>query len=1545
MKRSFDSKTAAILFVSLIVISGGLFGLHSLQAGRNAELFLDAARKEVEEEKNSEAVKSYRSYLRLKPGDATAQAELGKLLFDTGNLPAASSVLEQALLLNSDDVESRRMAAQAGLVMGRFNDVKQHLRRILGVGTDRELIDADQDGELVLVFKEGDGEVFDWLAQAEQGLKELRRAVLFYRRAIELSPDRVQTYFRLAYLYQRELEQPKEADAVLQDLVKKNPSSPDAHLIVARYRLMLTADAVTRGSADTVTQQTELAAAAAEKALAAAETAAPEGGEKISAKIDANKVDALAILAECKLRLGDLDAARQYAEAGLKQAPKVPQWYTLLANVESQSGNAEESLRWIRDGIKVVDNGVEDLLGNLANMLLDRIPASRSNRDELLKETKAIVERLRQLGTVRPLVSYLQGRLYFVEQQWLKASQTLEKARPEFDDNPSIKKQIDYWLGQCYGQLDKHDLQLNAFRRAVNIDPFWIRARMGVVSALSSMEQVDAAAEELEELMRLPGAPVQGWLDMARLSIMKNYRAGPTDADWTVTARLLDEAARLMPDSPDVVIQRAELLVAQGKADDAVLLLQSHRDKSPDELAYWMAQMQLYSRQRKMDRYEAVWQEANEKFGDVPVLRLIRARNLLQKSGADAPDEVLKELRRLAQPDKKFTQNELVYLWYGLAQFAMPLEAYDFAEEMLAKVSENDPNNLNLWLLRFDVALRKNDASQMPDLLSQIRKIEDEGALWHYGTAIYLRLKAKDDDKAQLQQALLHLNQAKTFRPRWDRLSLLTADIRQTLGETDAAIAGYVEAIDFGLRDANIIRLTMQLLFQKGDFAEANKLIQILDEQKMLFSSDTSIARMASQISGRLNDNERALDIARRAAAASNAYDDHLWLGQMAMTLGPFNQTNGGIAPEERIKLEEEAQQAFRNAVEIDSAKPGAWVSLVALLSRTGRMDEAKQIVEEAKSKIDAKDAPLAMARCSTYLGELDAAQKQYEELLKASPDDPQMVRTLAEFHLENLRNALASTTLDKQARAEASDRENKALERMLRQLMNLKDTGETDLAWARLQLAVLSLSRGNINGLNDALALTEANLEATPDDLATLRIRALLLSAQNAPKRRQEAVKIYRKIVAMSGERTAPEDLFALVNVYQQNGDFYEARNTLRTLVARTANSKLESQTNYPVYLSKYVTVLMHLEELSEAEVWLGVFEGLEENANPKVKNLLRAELESRRGHHGVAVKTLLDFKMPELPSDSIGPVIAAEVPKTNANPTEISSQLEYLASLQKPKTADKKSNEAGVSPQATAAETARVEEVKKIYLDAAEKVLRESVGDDPRQRLQLAAFLVRHQHQDDALDLIEEIARVLNTSDDLPIMSEAMFMVLESETPNAAQVARISNILDQLRSQHADSTILMMVRARVLDLQGNDAGSQQIYREIIKAQPENVVAMNNLALMLLADDSSLYEAAELSERTIAAAGRVPTLLDTRAMIAIAAGEYPKALQLLNDAIDQSADTNFLFHRAVVYQRLGDERRAIEDFSMVAPQQIRENRLIPLEKNWKRKLENLSLQ
>ena len=411
-----------------------------------------------------------------------------------------------------------------------------------------------------------------FLANAEEALRreQFAEAASCLAWRLRLAPHDLESYPRLAALLRGRLDRPEEGDLWMDRLVAVNPVSPRAHVLRAEFWQRA--------------GRLKEAAAAATEAL----------------RFAPDDADALVLLTECALAGGDFEQARRQALRLLEVAPESDSSYATLARIEIHSGRRDDAIEWLRQGTAAAEKPSE-LAAMLVDLLID---------EGEIDEAQNVVQGLAGDQGGGPFASYVEARIEYAEGRWSRAADAFEVVRPKLAGRPELLRNVDLWLGDCYGRLGRIDRQMTAYRRALTVDSTWAPARAGLAEALLSAGRAEEALREYRALVQLPAAPPSGWCDLAHLLIARNRRLPRADRDWTEIDAALERAAAAAADWPRVAVLRAEALVLQERSAAAEKLLQEALDKNPGEIDLWTASAALARRQGDHRRAEKLLEEA-----------------------------------------------------------------------------------------------------------------------------------------------------------------------------------------------------------------------------------------------------------------------------------------------------------------------------------------------------------------------------------------------------------------------------------------------------------------------------------------------------------------------------------------------------------------------------------------------------------------------------------------------------------------------------------------------------------------------------------------------------------------------------------------------------------------------------------------------------------------------------------------------------------------------------------------------------------------------
>jgi tetratricopeptide (TPR) repeat protein len=119
------------------------------------------------------------------------------------------------------------------------------------------------------------------------------------------------------------------------------------------------------------------------------------------------------------------------------------------------------------------------------------------------------------------------------------------------------------------------------------------------------------------------------------------------------------------------------------------------------------------------------------------------------------------------------------------------------------------------------------------------------------------------------------------------------------------------------------------------------------------------------------------------------------------------------------------------------------------------------------------------------------------------------------------------------------------------------------------------------------------------------------------------------------------------------------------------------------------------------------------------------------------------------------------------------------------------------------------------------------------------------------------------------------------------------------------------------MLEMAGRSAEAAELYQQLLKLEPNNVIAINNLAWIMCEKQGKYQEALELARKGLDLAPQYMDLIDTRGMVYYRLGEFSKAVQDFTSCIklypnSAPAGVASRFHLARAFAKLGQKDQAI---------------------------------
>ncbi len=187
-----------------------------------------------------------------------------------------------------------------------------------------------------------------------------------------------------------------------------------------------------------------------------------------------------------------------------------------------------------------------------------------------------------------------------------------------------------------------------------------------------------------------------------------------------------------------------------------------------------------------------------------------------------------------------------------------------------------------------------------------------------------------------------------------------------------------------------------------------------------------------------------------------------------------------------------------------------------------------------------------------------------------------------------------------------------------------------------------------------------------------------------------------------------------------------------------------------------------------------------------------------------------------------------------------------------------------------------------------------------NPEEQLALVAFSSRYNRLDEGLRVCIAARKACKPE----AVSGATVALLRVCKASDAQCQEAQDWLRKAITDNPGKLVLRMHLANLFDYRGLYREAEEQYRELLKAEnePNNIVAMNNLAWLLALQPGKGAEALDIVTQAIQKAGRRPELLDTRGTILLNLGQTAEALVDLKEVATDAPTALRLFHLARAY-------------------------------------------
>ena len=917
-KRYFNWKLAIVLIISIAVLGVTAFGLRQWQRTNRADQGLILGNKAYDEQKWSEAAENLGRYLAIEQNDVPVLMKYAEALLKIR--PLRRNNIAQALNAYRIVLRADKNNSKAAMQL-------TELYFLMGMPGEAELITT----KYLDNNNDPDPELRRMLALALVGQRKFTEAAAQLKAIIQEHPDQISAYEMLGQLiYDRPDDFPDSpGEHWFNEAVKNNPSSALAYTVRAGF----------------YQRNKEIS-----KALADLEQAE---------KQDLSDPDVELRLASEFINVDILDKAEQHLTAVKSASPTNQGLWAIWAALAAKSKSQEKMLEVAENGLQELSSQPWDFMPTATELFircgqLDRAAEciSQMNQKDIKPPEVAFLE---------GLVAAERGSLFEAINHW-KKSIGLSNTTPE----PKIRLA----LSSTLSRLGNTQSALRQLRTLVSERPNLIAGHLALARLLAksgnwaesfrhaatakqlSPENPESSLLYLQAQMQLQAASSAGEIAKSLQDLEKvagnlpefkllKFQHALQQSNFTEAWALVTQLKKDYPSHIKTTMAEVELLIAQDKADDAILILSKALEEFPQAIEPVRYLADLLDRQGDKEKCETVVKDALERI-DQPVAR--RTLGLL-----------------LAELYVRWNQKDNVYL---------------LLNTLVQKLPEDIP--LKRGLLLCGQAI--NDPERAQQIVNDIKSLEgQEGWQWRYEQArIWF---SSEDFEARYTQIVSLLQENLQANPNDQESRMLLAAAYDRSGELQLAISTYREALGRSPNDLRMIIPFIDVLSRSMEFDEVDQILNRASAAK-LYHPQLQQFQLQSHLRH------------RQFSSASDILQDFI-------SNDPNNQANRYSLALLNIQ-QNKFDEAKELLDELKTQNPDSMTiaaAQVQLNIRQNKTTEALRLCDEMVNGLNNASAYIFRARTKAFLKQADKAIEDFERAAVIEPNNLKVWMIKSEFY------------------------------------------------------------------------------------------------------------------------------------------------------------------------------------------------------------------------------------------------------------------------------------------------------------------------------------------------------------------------------------------------------------------------------------------------------------------------------------------------------------------------------------------------------------------
>ncbi|MHB1424367.1 MAG: tetratricopeptide repeat protein [Gemmataceae bacterium] len=1080
-------------------------------------------------------------------------------------------------------------------------------------------------------------------------------------------------------------------------------------------------------------------------------------------------------------------------------------------------------------------------------------------------------------------------------------------------------------LAQVELLANRPDEAVAVFRRGLEKFPNQAELLWNLTSLLIQLGQLDESEKMLERLDKLSVSRPRRDFLRAALRLQRG--------DWIAARNQLEDVRPLLTDDRQLTVQ-CDLLLAEccdraGERETELLICRRAIALDAQQIG---ARLRLIKTLQLLGRVEEALDECQRLMvgaapppaGQLLLAQLMSEHNLRLPADRQKWTEIDRILDRAAETPADAAAAALVK-----AQTRRARHDIQGAYQTLEKARIKQPRQEELWLASVDLAIADGKLEAARLLLKDAEKQLGEGAS---SRLVRLRVLLGSPDSAKALRDL-EIGLDKFADEGRARVLAALAEAHLQAGRVAESRRLWKEVAGLRPRDLDARLRCFDLALQENDESAMD---QTLASIRRLEGEGGTFGRFdhARYLLWRASRGDKSgLETARIELDAVGKRRPN-W-SRVFLCLGEVWDLEG---------QEDLALVHYQRAIELGERQLELVRRVVRMLYDRRRYTEAELVLQRLPEQaLLSGDMPQLVAEVSLQSGNYNRALDLARQAVKADSRDYRDFVWLGQILWAAAQRAEVSESKRRDAEAEAEKALYRAVEMAgnapegwVALVQHLVRTRQTDKAEAQIEKArdklpptqaplALAQCYAALNKLDKARQLFDAALKARPDDVAALQIAAdFYLRVNDLP----EAERCLRRIIA-----TAKRDRFAEVKARSllavllaaQGGDEH-AKEALALVGKPEETDRQSASVLETVERERALAVVLSMRpQLADQRKAIDILERL--SSGPSFSSEDRFLLVQLHDRVGNAIKArermqpLLKTGNPRYLSYYIhsllrqGMIVEAQAWMPDLEKVEPSTlrtdvlKARLLKAQGNGEAAAQllKKRSQGQDAPTLLRLAAVMEEIGggsnavDLYRRYAEKV------KEPEASLPLARCLGKQNRIGEALDLCDRVW------DKCParLAAAASLDILQEGRAETGQLDRLEGRLKSAIEKDRDAELLLFLGS-LQEIRGRYDEAENLYRQVLRIDSRNVIALNNLAWLLALRDDKSEEALALVNKAIETLGPITELLDTRAVAYLAEGKADLALVDLQEAVarpnlDPKTRFGISIHLAQAHQLAGN--------------------------------------